>query len=189
MCKDYRESFQLGARGANNEFQHGRDFYENGRKIPADVTKNHFLPDLLVEKAEQLIRNADLTRPFYLQFATPLTRLFDDYGKGVQYSMSRYLQRAPLKFLNDRWHKRKLQLAALVTLDDHVRRIYEALLHKGPAVLSNTIILFMNDNGGSDMTAPNKNHVNQASNGPLRMGKLSLFGGGVRVPCSFGPTY
>ena len=58
-------------------------------------------------------------------------------------------------------------------LDDAVGAIVQAL--KDTGVENNTLIIFLNDNGGPIYT-----HVQ--SNGPLRLGKLFLFEGGVRVP-------
>ncbi len=58
-------------------------------------------------------------------------------------------------------------------LDDAVGRIVDALKDSGNE--RNTLVLFMDDNGGPQYT-------NVQNNGPLRMGKLFLFEGGVRVP-------
>jgi len=69
--------------------------------------------------------------------------------------------------------KRRDFCAMTSALDDAVGRIVEAVEESGNA--DNTLILFMDDNGGPTYT-------NVQDNGPLRMGKLFLFEGGVRVP-------
>jgi arylsulfatase A-like enzyme len=58
-------------------------------------------------------------------------------------------------------------------LDDAVGRIVKAL--RDTDVEDNTLVIFLNDNGGPMYTGVQ-------SNGPLRLGKLFLFEGGVRVP-------
>ncbi|MDE0767984.1 MAG: sulfatase [Opitutaceae bacterium] len=63
--------------------------------------------------------------------------------------------------------------AMVSALDDAVGRIVGTL--EKYDLKENTLVLFMDDNGGPMYTKVQ-------SNGPLRMGKLFLFEGGVRVP-------
>ena len=58
-------------------------------------------------------------------------------------------------------------------LDDAVGSIVAALDKHG--LSENTLIIFVNDNGGPIYTGVQ-------SNGPLKLGKLFLFEGGIRVP-------
>jgi arylsulfatase A-like enzyme len=58
-------------------------------------------------------------------------------------------------------------------LDDAVGEIVAVLEEEN--LTKNTIVIFLNDNGGP-------NYTKLQSNGDLRLGKLTLFEGGVRVP-------
>ena len=58
-------------------------------------------------------------------------------------------------------------------LDDAVGRILDTLQKQG--LEDNTMVVFVNDNGGPIYTKVQ-------SNGPLKLGKLFLFEGGIRVP-------
>tara|TARA_B100001123_G_scaffold449590_2_gene615554 strand:- start:3934 stop:4899 length:966 start_codon:yes stop_codon:yes gene_type:complete len=58
-------------------------------------------------------------------------------------------------------------------LDDAVGAVVWALQKND--ILENTLVVFLNDNGGPIYTGLQNNH-------PLRLGKLFLFEGGVRVP-------
>jgi arylsulfatase A-like enzyme len=58
-------------------------------------------------------------------------------------------------------------------LDDAVGSIVAALDRNG--LSENTLVIFVNDNGGPIYTGVQ-------SNGPLKLGKLFLFEGGIRVP-------
>ena len=69
--------------------------------------------------------------------------------------------------------------ALIQALDTQVARITTALKHKG--VLNNTIIVFASDNGGPLNNVRTYQRMNFASNWPLRMGKGTLFEGGVRT--------
>ena len=69
--------------------------------------------------------------------------------------------------------RRRTYYAMTSAMDDAVGRIVEAIDAKGFS--ENTMVIFFNDNGGPLYTGVQ-------SNGPLRMGKLFLFEGGVRVP-------
>ena len=69
--------------------------------------------------------------------------------------------------------KRQAYKAMTSALDDAVGAIVGALKKNG--IDRNTLIIFLNDNGGPIYTRVQ-------SNGPLRFGKLFLFEGGIRVP-------
>jgi arylsulfatase A-like enzyme len=61
-------------------------------------------------------------------------------------------------------------------LDDAVGSIVAAIDKHG--ITDNTLVIFVNDNGGPTYTGVQ-------SNGPLKLGKLFLFEGGIRVPMVF----
>jgi arylsulfatase A len=65
-------------------------------------------------------------------------------------------------------------LASLEFVDRSVGRVLAALDELGLA--NNTLVLFASDNGGISKT------IYSVGNGPLRMGKGTLYEGGVRVP-------
>ena len=69
--------------------------------------------------------------------------------------------------------KRRTYYAMTSALDDAVGRIVDAL--KRNKLEDDTLVIFCNDNGGPVYTGVQ-------DNGPLRLGKLFLFEGGVRVP-------
>ena len=69
--------------------------------------------------------------------------------------------------------KQRTYYAMTSALDDAVGRILDAL--KRHNLEDNTLVVFFNDNGGPIYTGVQ-------NNGPLRLGKLFLFEGGVRVP-------
>ena len=69
--------------------------------------------------------------------------------------------------------KRRDYCAMTSALDDAVGAIVNAIAET--QLTNETLIIFLNDNGGPMYTGVQ-------SNGPLRLGKLFLFEGGVRVP-------
>jgi arylsulfatase A-like enzyme len=81
----------------------------------------------------------------------------------------KYLDRFP----DVRNRQQKTYNAMVRALDDAVGAIVAAL--KETQTEKNTLLIFMNDNGGPIYTSVQ-------SNAPLRLGKLFLFEGGIRVP-------
>lgn len=77
------------------------------------------------------------------------------------------------RFSDEATPKQQAYNAMTSALDDAVGAIVKALQESG--VEDNTLIIFLNDNGGPIYTGVQ-------SNGPLRLGKLFLFEGGIRVP-------
>ncbi|OQV11793.1 Arylsulfatase J [Hypsibius exemplaris] len=162
----------------------GRQLYENGVQVPAECTNNNYFPELMLDKFEQIVHNAERDRPFYVHFATPLPRANMEWDgateKGVQHTMPQYSARPAVVAVSDEFPDRKRQLAQIQALDEQVRRITNALQNKG--LLDNTIIVFAGDNGGSARIAGgNPWGINHASNWPLRQAKSTLFDGGIRT--------
>ncbi len=81
----------------------------------------------------------------------------------------KYLKRFP----NEANSKQRAYNAMTSAMDDAVGAIVAALTSDG--IADNTLIIFLNDNGGPIYTQVQ-------SNGPLKLGKLFLFEGGIRVP-------
>lgn len=77
------------------------------------------------------------------------------------------------RFLNESDETKRDYYAMTSALDDAVGSIIAALDKYG--LSENTLIIFVNDNGGPIYTGVQ-------SNGPLKLGKLFLFEGGIRVP-------
>ena len=77
------------------------------------------------------------------------------------------------RFPNVKNAKRRDYYAMTSALDDAVGAIVAAL--KKHQLTDRTLVIFLNDNGGPIYTGVQ-------SNGPLRLGKLFLFEGGIRVP-------
>jgi arylsulfatase A-like enzyme len=75
-------------------------------------------------------------------------------------------------------HSNAVYAAMIKSLDESVGRILETLAQTGLA--SNTLVVFMSDNGGVTY-----NHPAATCNAPLKGGKAMLFEGGIRVPLMF----
>ncbi|OQV19560.1 Arylsulfatase J [Hypsibius exemplaris] len=171
-------NYTMGPSGAIT----GRDIYENGYQVPQNCTNNHYFPDLMLEKFEQIIHNADPAKPFYIQFNTPVPHSNNEWFGAVQHTMPQYTERPAVTALDDSFLDRRKQLGLIQALDEQVRRITLALTYKG--VINNTIIVFASDNGAATRTFGLLNGAdpNFGSTWPLRMFKQTLFEGGVRTP-------
>lgn len=77
------------------------------------------------------------------------------------------------RFPNEKSDKQRDYNAMTSALDDAVGRIVDSLDRNG--LTKNTLVIFFNDNGGPTYTGVQ-------SNAGLKLGKLFLFEGGVRVP-------
>ena len=77
------------------------------------------------------------------------------------------------RFANIKDEKRRVYYAMVSALDDAVGDILNTL--RKNQLDENTIVVLLSDNGGPTYT-------DVQSNGPLRLGKLFLFEGGIRVP-------
>ncbi len=77
------------------------------------------------------------------------------------------------RFPDETNQTRRDYYAMTSALDDAVGSIVAAIDKRG--LTNNTLVIFVNDNGGPIYTGVQ-------SNGPLKLGKLFLFEGGIRVP-------
>jgi arylsulfatase A-like enzyme len=145
-------------------------FYPAKRKEPvySTVMRGHtpliepeYLTDAIARETVKFIRvNKD--RPFFAYVP------FNAVHTPIQ-SPDEYVDR----FRSVRGRTRRVYCAMTSALDDAVGTIVDSLDRHG--LNENTLVVFLNDNGG-----PNYNSYR--SNAPLRLGKLTLFEGGVRVP-------
>ncbi len=125
------------------------------------LTEPEYLTDAFARETVKFIR-AHKREPFFVYVAlnavhTPLE------------ATDEYLNRFP----NETNKRQQAYNAMTSALDDAVGRIVDALGDVG--LDDNTLIIFLNDNGGPIYTQVQ-------SNEPLRFGKLFLFEGGIRVP-------
>jgi len=120
-----------------------------------------YLTDALARETVKFI-NANKHRPFfaYVPFNAVHTPLE---------ATDKYLKRLP----NEPHADQQAYNAMTSALDDAVGSIVDAI--KANGLEDNTLVIFLNDNGGPIYTGVQ-------SNGPLKLGKLFLFEGGIRVP-------
>jgi arylsulfatase A-like enzyme len=148
--------------GAHSFFpQEDEPVYSTVMRGKTPLTEPEYLTDAFARETESFIQ-ANKDKPFfaYVPFNavhTPLEATDD------------YLNRFP----NETDKRQQAYNAMTSALDDAVGRIVKALNDTG--VGDNTLVIFLNDNGGPIYTQVQ-------SNAPLRLGKLFLFEGGIRVP-------
>ena len=125
------------------------------------VSFTGYLTDALTDKAIEFVQQ-DQGEPFFLYLA---------------YNAPHSPYQAPAdlkaKYGDVAYGERRTYLAMVDSLDQNVGRLLEALEQSGKR--DNTIVFFLNDNGGIEGGGP-------ATNGPHREGKGSFFEGGIRVP-------
>ena len=143
-----------------------RNYMEHQPKSPLmrneKVVKEKFgyLTDFLNREAVSFIERSNSEKPFFLY---------------VAYNAPHYPLEAKesyLKKYNTGNPNRDKQLAMMASVDEGVGQMLNALKKKG--MTDNTLIFFLNDNGGEIKRG--------ADNGKLRAGKNSLYEGGPRVP-------
>lgn len=135
--------------------------------------------DLFADEACQFIRKC--TKPFfaYLPFNAPHFPNAKNKAPGVPVEW----QAPPEAFAAYGWTKdekdpKKRYYAVITALDSAIGRVLATLdeLKLG----ENTLVVFYSDNGA--FMLPGRG-LEVASNGPLRDGGVTLFEGGIRVPC------
>ena len=133
-----------------------------GRKPAAEVT---YLTDVLADRAVEFIQRK-ATAPFFLYLA------FNAVHTPMQ-ATDTYLSRFP-KIADP---QRKTYAAMLSAMDDAIGKAMQALRAQG--LEENTLVVFLNDNGGPTMAGTT---INGSSNAPLRGSKRQTWEGGIRVP-------
>jgi arylsulfatase A-like enzyme len=125
------------------------------------VMESEYLTDAFSREAAAFVER-HCARPFflYLAYNTPHTPL---------QVPEKYLDR----FRNVADLKRRSYAAMVSSLDDGVGKVMDAL--RRTQLESDTLVLFLSDNGGPPA-------ANASNNGPLRAAKGSVYEGGIRVP-------
>jgi len=158
---DAFHGFLLGSRTyfskSNNKVTQ-QSLMHNRIIVPED--DNRYLTDWMATKANEFIK-LQKNQPFFLYVAfnavhTPMQAPPDDL----------------VKFPNITKKKRRTLAAMTLALDRAIGSIMDTLKEQG--LDDNTIVFFLNDNGGATTNASN--------NGPLRGMKGSKWEGGIRVP-------
>ena len=129
------------------------DWHRNERP----VVESGYSTFLMAEEAIQLIERHDDSHPFFLYL--PFNAVHNPNQAPDEY-LEQY------KDLDD--HEQRAQLKAM---DDAIGQVMAALDSKG--VLDNTLIVFLNDNGGAESAGWNE---------PYRGKKSGFYEGGIRVP-------
>ena len=124
--------------------------------------EDEYLTDAFAREAVDFISRQSANQPFFLY--VPFNAVHTPLEATQKYK-DRFSNVADLK--------RRIYYAMTSAMDDAVGDIMAAVNSSGFS--DNTLVVFFNDNGGPIYTEVQ-------SNGPLRMGKLFLFEGGIRVP-------
>jgi arylsulfatase A-like enzyme len=149
--------------GAHSFFPSDRKerFFSTVMRGKTPLTEPAYLTDAFAREAVKFI-DAHKEKPFFAYVP------FNAVHTPIEAS-KRYLNRFP----NEANRRQRAYNAMTSALDDAVGSIVKTL--KANGIDRNTLIIFLNDNGGPIYTRVQ-------SNGRLRLGKLFLFEGGIRVP-------
>ena len=155
----------VAIRGGDSAFWKGTPVFRNGNQFPAPV----YLTDLWGNEACDFIdRNHSF--PFFLYLAF-----------NAVHSPMHALDADRDKFSNVADENRRTYDGMLLAMDRSIGLVLDRLDQHG--IADNTIVLFLNDNGGGGSTVRFAAHSrNFANNKPLRGHKFDIFEGGVRVP-------
>jgi len=155
----------VAIRGGDSAFWKGTPVFRNGKQFPAP----QYLTDYWGTEACAFIDRAH-AQPFFLYLAynavhSPMHALAADQDR----------------FSDVTEENRRIYDGMLLAMDRSIGRVLERLDRHG--IADNTIVVFLNDNGGGESTERYARHSrNFANNLPLRGYKFDLFEGGVRVP-------
>ena len=136
-------------------------FHSTIMRDKAPLIEPEYLTDAIARETVKFI-GANKDRPFFAYVP------FNAVHTPIE-ATKKYQDRFP-----DESNKTKRDYYAMTSaLDDAVGSIVSAIDKNG--LSENTLVIFVNDNGGPIYTGVQ-------SNGPLKLGKLFLFEGGIRVP-------
>ena len=151
--------------GGDSSFWKGTPVNRGGESYPAP----EYLTDLWGTEACEFI-NRNQSQPFFLYLAfnavhSPMHALDADQDQ--------------FPYVKD--GNRRIYDGMLLAMDRSIGRVLERLDKHG--IADNTIVVFLNDNGGGESTERYAPHSrNFANNKPLQGYKFDVFEGGVRVP-------
>jgi len=155
----------VAIRGGDSAFWKGTPVFRNGKQFPAP----EYLTDLWGTEACAFIDRAH-AQPFFLYLAY-----------NAVHSPMHALDADQEKFPDVIDENRRIYDGMLLAMDRSIGRVLDRLDKHG--IADNTIVVFMNDNGGGGSTGLYAGHSrNYANNKPLRGHKFDVLEGGVRVP-------
>ena len=155
----------VAIRGGDSAFWKGTPVFRNGKQFPAP----EYLTDYWGTEACAFIDRAH-AQPFFLYLAY-----------NAVHSPMHALDADQDRFSDVTEENRRIYDGMLLAMDRSIGRVLKRLDRHG--IADNTIVIFLNDNGGGESTKRYGGHSrNYANNLPLRGYKFDLFEGGVRVP-------
>lgn len=143
-----------------DSFTHLRGDVLDWHRNETPVVEEGYSTFLLADESSRLIRERDPARPFFL--LVPFNAVHGPHQAPPEY-VARY----------DLEGEAQRQRAQLECMDVAVGRILRTLEDEG--ALDDTLVVFLNDNGGAPVAGPN---------GPYRGGKSDYHEGGIRVPAA-----
>jgi len=155
----------VGIRGGDSAFWGGTTVFRGDEAFEAP----EYLTDFWGTEACQFI-DRNKSNPFFLYLAfnavhSPMHALSEDQDE----------------FPNVEDESRRIYNGMLLAMDRSIGRVLDQLDRNG--IADNTIVVFLNDNGGGENTERYAWHSrNYANNLPLRGYKFDIYEGGVRVP-------
>ena len=155
----------IAIRGGDSPFWKGTPVFRNGKEFAAP----QYLTDYWGTEACAFIDRAH-AQPFFLYLAY-----------NAVHSPMHALDADQDRFSDVADENRRIYDGMLLAMDRSIGRVLDRLDKHG--IADNTIVVFLNDNGGGESTERYAWHSrNYANNLPLRGYKFDLFEGGVRVP-------
>ncbi len=155
----------VAIRGGDSPFWKGSPVYRGKEQYPAP----EYLTDYWGSEACAFI-DRNRSKPFFLYLAF-----------NAVHSPMHALDADRNQFPNIEDENRRIYAGMLLAMDRSIGRVLDRLDQHG--IADNTIVVFLNDNGGGESTARYAWHSrNFANNKPLRGYKFDVFDGGVRVP-------
>ncbi|XP_043194127.1 arylsulfatase I-like isoform X1 [Amphibalanus amphitrite] len=151
----------------NHTVQDALDFWDGDRPLPE--LDGVYATSVFTDRAESIIKEHNASRPLfmYLSAQNPHAPLEVP---------SEYEELYPATMNADR----RTYSAMVTALDDSVGRVVQAL--KDADLYSNSVILFVSDNGGSVFSNHGSRDGFAGNNYPLRGDKNTLWEGGTRTP-------
>ena len=155
----------VGIRGGDSSFWKGTPVFRGEKQFPAP----EYLTDLWGTEACKFI-DRNRSQPFFLYLAF-----------NAVHAPMHALEADRDKFPDVKDGNRRTYDGMLLAMDRSIGRVLQRLDEHG--IADNTIVFFLNDNGGGGSTSRYAAHSrNYANNKPLQGHKFDVLEGGVRVP-------